>query len=123
MKTQIAKKLLELESEDRIFYGLVPDNVELDDWNYFVFGQQKIRKSGTSGNDLNGYWYVVIVRENYIDDETLGSVIDKLSEISGLRLANNDFEYVYTQKGGTGIIVEMLVLQFTKMKKGVITCQ
>lgn len=123
MRNKIKQKLLELESDHRIYYGLVPDNVELDDWNYFVFGQRKIRKSGNSRNDLNGYWYVVIVREDYIPDELVESVITKLNDIPGLRLADGDYDIVYTQKGSTNIVVEMLVLLFTKMKKGVITCQ
>ena len=106
------------ECYNKIYYGIVPENVENDDWNYFVFGQRKLRKSGTSLNDLNGYWYVTIVRENYIPDKDIFDVINKLTEISGLRLAEGDFEYVYTFKGNTNIVVEILELQFTKMKKG-----
>lgn len=117
MRNKIKEKLLEIDN--KVFYGIVPDNVEVDTLDYFVFGQSKMRKSGTSSNDLNGYWYVVIVRENYIPDDLINQVISKLSEINGLRLADGDYEYNYIQKGNTNIIVEMLTLTFTKMKKGI----
>ena len=115
MRNKIRDKLIELDN--KIYYGIVPDYVENEDWNYFVFGQRKLKKSGTSLADLNGYWYVTIVRENYIPDDTVFEVIDKLSEIPGLRLADGDYEYTYTFKGNTNIVVEILELQFTKMKK------
>ena len=115
MRNKIKDKLLELDK--KIYYGIVPDNIENDDWNYFVFGQKKLRKSGTSSTDLNGYWYVTIVREEYIPDDVVFDVIDKLSEINGLRLADGECEYMYTFKGNTNIVVEILELQFTKTKK------
>ena len=115
MRNKIQQKLRELDN--KIYYGIVPENVENDDWNYFVFGQRKLRKSGTSLTDMNGYWYVTIVRENYIPDDVIFDVIEKLTEISGLRLADGDFEYIYTFKGNTNIVVEILELQFTKTKK------
>ena len=115
MRDDIKNKLLEVD--DHIYYGIVPDNVEIDDWNYFVFGQRKLRKSGTSLTDLNGYWYVTIVREDFIPDDVVFQVIDKMSEIAGLRLADGDYEYNYTTKGSTNIVVEILELQFTKTKK------
>lgn len=118
MRNKIKEKLLKIDSH--VYYGLVPDTVANEEWNYFVFGQQRMRKSGTSSNDLNGYWYVVIVRENYIPDELVGNVIEELCSIAGLRLADGDYQYEYITKGGTNIVVEMLMLTFTKMKKGVV---
>ena len=115
MRNKIKEKLSEIDN--KIYYGIVPEDEGVTDWNYFVFGQRKLRKSGNSLNDLNGYWYVTIVRENYIPDDVVFNVIDKMSEISGLRLADGDYEYTYTLKGNTNIVVEILELQFTKMKK------
>lgn len=117
MRDEINKKLLEIDGNRVPYYGIVPDNVEIAEWNYFVFGQTKIRKSGTSLTDLNGYWYVTIVRENFIPDDVVFQVIEKMEEIPGLRLADNDFEYNYLMKGSTNIVVEILELQFTKTKK------
>lgn len=115
MRNKIKEKLLELDTN--IYYGIVPDNVDIEDWNYFVFGQEKISKGGTSQTDLQGYWYVTIVRENFIPDETVLDVIEKITDIAGVRLADGDCEYNYVQKGSTNIIVEMLQIRFTKTKK------
>lgn len=117
MRNKIKEKLLEIDS--KVFYGIVPE-IDIEEWNYIVFGQRRIRKSGTSSNDLNGYWYVAIVRENWIDDETVKQVLSKMLEISGLRLANEDMTYDYTFNGNTNNVVEMLVLMFTKTKKGLV---
>jgi hypothetical protein len=116
LRNKIKEKLIEID--DKIYYGIVPENVKNSDWNYFVFGQEKLKKSGSSLNDLNGYWYVTIVREDFIPDNLVFEVINKLTEISGLRLADGEFNYTYTFKGNTNIVVEILELQFTKMKKG-----
>lgn len=116
MRNKIKDKLKEIDNH--MYYGIVPENVDIDEWNYFVFGQRKLRKSGTSSTDLNGYWYVTIVREDFIPDDVVFKVIEKMTEISGLRLADGEFEYMYTFKGNTNIVVEILELQFTKMKKG-----
>ena len=118
MRNKIKEKLLEVDSN--VFYGLVPENVDIENWDYIVFGQSKMRKSGTSLNDLNGYWYVVIVRENFIPDEDVKNVLAKLSEIPGLRLADGDIQYTYTFNGNTNNIVEMVMITFTKMKKGIV---
>jgi len=116
LRNKIKDKLSKIDSN--IYYGIVPDNIDnLEEWNYLVFGQEKIRKSGSSLKDLNGYWYVVIVRENFIPDSLVNDVIDKMTEIAGLRLADGEHEYNYTFKGSTNIIVEVLTLTFTKMKK------
>ena len=115
MRNEIQEKLLEVD--ENIFYGMVPDSEEPEVWDYIVFGQRKIRKKDTNSNDLQGYWYVAIVRENYIPDDVLFNVIDKVTEAGGLRLADGDFEYNYTTKGSTNIVVEIVELQFTKTKK------
>lgn len=115
MRNKIKEKLFEIDNH--VHYGMVTDVTDVDEWNYFVFGQRKIKKSGTSSTDLNGYWYVTIVRENFIPDDVLFNVIDKMQEIAGLRLADSEFTYDYTTKGSTNIVIEILELQFTKTKK------
>lgn len=115
MRNKIKEKLLEIDTN--LHYGIVSDNVEIQDWNYFVFGQERIKKGGTSQTDLQGYWYVTIVRENFIPDEVVFDVIEKVTDIPGVRLADGDFEYEYIQKGSTNIIVEILEIRFTKTKK------
>lgn len=115
MRDKIKEKLLEIDSN--IHYGIIPDQLRIEEWNYFVFGQEKIRKKSTDSKDLNGYWYVTIVREDYIPDDVVFEVIDKLEEIPGLRLAEGDCEYEYVTKGNTNLVVEILKINFTKTKK------
>lgn len=116
MRNKIRDKLKEID--EHIYYGMVPDNKEISEYNYFVFGQEKIRKKNpATSTDLQGYWYVGIIRENFIPDSLVFDVINKLTEIAGLRLADNDFEYSYITKGNTNIVVEILELKFTKTKK------
>ena len=116
MRNSIKEKLLELDNH--IYYGLVPENADIKDWNYFVFGQKKFGKGGTTNNDYKGYWYVTIVRENFIPDGDVIDVINKITEIPGLKLADGEFEFRYTTKGNTNIVVEIVEIQFTKTKKG-----
>lgn len=115
MRNKIKEKLLEID--DKIYYGRVPRLEENEDWNYFVFNQDKIKKSGTSLVDFNGYWNIVIVRENFIPDDLIFDVVEKITEIPGLRLADGDNPYEYEFKGNTNIVCEILQLKFTKTKK------
>lgn len=114
MRNKIQEKLLEIDKT--IFYGLVPENTDIDDWNYIVFGQKSIKKKSPTSTDLQGYWYVTIVREEYIPDDVVFEVIDKM-ESAGIRLADDECEYEYTTKGNTNIVVEILELKFTRTKK------
>lgn len=118
MRNKIQEKLLEIDSN--VYYGTVPEGVNTPVWNYFVFGQSKIRKKSAASNDLQGYWYVTIVREDYIPDEEVFKVINALEEINGLRLADGDLNYDYLVKPNTNQVVEVLELDFTKTKKAAV---
>lgn len=115
MRDEIEEKLKEID--ENIFYGIVPENHNLKEWNYLVHGMKKLRKSGTSGIDLNRYYYVNIVREDYISDDTIFDVIEKVTSIPGMRLADGDYEVEYAFKGNTNLAVEILELMFTKTLK------
>lgn len=106
-----------MDIDSNVYYGLAPREDVTNEWNYIVFGQSKLKKSGTSSTDLNGYYYVTIIREDYIPDELIFDVIDKMSEINGLRLADGDYQFTYLTKGNTNMVVEVLQLDFTKTKK------
>ena len=105
------------EKEKRIFYGQKPSNTNFDDWNFIVFGMEELNKSGTNSMDLNGYYFVDIVRENYIDDETIFSLIFAMEEINGLKLCRGTCPVDYVNKGNTDIIVEVMRLRFTRPMK------
>lgn len=115
MRNKIKEKLLEVDKT--VYYGLVPSNVKDLPWDYIVFGQKRLRKKDGNSTDLQGYWYVTIVRENFIPDDDVFTVIKKLNEISGLRLADGECSFVYTTKGNTDDVVEILELQFTRTLK------
>lgn len=114
MRTKIKEKLVAIDTN--VYYGIVPDIKDRVDYNFLVFGQEKLSKSGTSLNDINGYWYVTIVRENFIPDDLVSQVIESLTSIKGLRLANGDHIYEYLRKGNTSDVIESLTLSFTRIK-------
>lgn len=113
MRNQIKDKLLLIDKN--LYYGMIPDNIKIEEWNYLVFSQKKIKK--LSNTDLPWYYSVTIVREDYIPDEIVFDVINKMEEIPGLKLADGDFGYDYTTKGNTDLVVEILSLDFVKSKK------
>ena len=109
----------EIESkEKRIFYGQKPSLVVLDDWNYIVFGMEEVDKSGTNSMDLSGYYFIDIIRENYIDDDTIFSLIRAIEDnINGMKLCKGPCPIDYVIKGNTDIVCEMMRLRFTKPMK------
>lgn len=105
-----------LEAVDpNVHYGMV-GTVEDDLWDYVVFARHRL-----SGFDQRtGYvdrYRVAIVRENFIPTETVFQVVDAMLSIPGMRLASNEFEYDYTTKPKTNMVVELLVLEFTRPTK------
>lgn len=116
MRDKIIEQLLTID--ENVFYGMVPENTELEDWNYLVFGKQKIKKGGTTGIDLTDYYVVTIVREDFIPDDIVSQVIEKVTSINGVRLADGESNYEYVTKGNTNLVVEILPLYFSKTKKG-----
>lgn len=129
MRNEIFEKLLEWQKEygfykdeARIFYGIKPNNVELEDWDYIVFGSLNWKKSGTNKLDLNRYYFVNIICENFIDDDLILSLIKKMLEIKGLSLDDDSFQVEYLIKGNTDITCEAMSIAFTKPLKGIL-CQ
>lgn len=120
MRNKIRDKLLGIDSN--VFYGMATadDLKRMSTWDYLIFGQDHIRKKSQTSTDFQGYWYVTIVREEYIPDETVFDIIERLETIGGLRLADQDFAYDYVTKPNTNLVLEILELTFTKTKKGVI---
>lgn len=115
LRDKINEILLTIDSN--VYYGMIPDTMEIEDWNYLVFGKQKIKKGGISGIDLTDYYVVTIVREDFIPDDLVFEVIDKITSIPGIRLADGESEYEYTTKGNTNLVVEILPIYFTKTMK------
>ena len=115
MLNLISEKLQNLNMGP-IQYGRVTSQPEI--WNYIVYGRARMRRTGTSKNDFNRYYSVVIVHEDYIPEGCELQVIKALEEIKGLKLSQEDIEYDYTVKKNSGIVVEMAVIIFTEPIKG-----
>lgn len=107
----IREKLLEVDQN--VFYGMVDNSVRETVWDYIVFERERIainpNKTGRSY-----YFTVHIVRENFIPEGLENEVIDKMLEISGMRLADNDPTFDYVPKPNTNVVVEMLSIRFVK---------
>ena len=115
MLNKISEKLEELDMGP-IQYGRVTNQPEV--WNYIVYGRSRLRRVGSSKNDFNRYYTVIIVHEDYIPEGMEINVIKALEEIKGLKLAQDDIEYDYITKKNSGIVVEIAVLAFIQPIKG-----
>lgn len=114
---EIESKLMEVDP--LVFYGRVDEAKVTKDWNYTVF----MRKSlgvGAQKKEYSDRFIVAIIRENYIPEGIDTTVIDKMCEIPGMRVAKSDCPYTYTQKPGTNTVVEVLTMEFVRARKRVV---
>lgn len=110
------RELLE-EFGYQVFYGRSLAK-EKDDWNYFVFNKDRIKKSGTSKKDFNKYFQIHFIHEEYIPEDFEFEIIKKIEENTKLKLSDRDVEFNYMLKNNTDLIVEMCTIEFTLPKKG-----
>ena len=59
------------------------------------------------------YYQVNLIHEDYIPENAVFQIIDKLSKIQGLKEANEDVVFDYTIKSKTDTVVEAAVIIFT----------
>lgn len=102
--------------DERVFYGMVDNKVKETIWNYIVFNRVKF-KTSQNKTGYSYYYDVHIVRENFIPEDLELEVINKILEISGMRLTEDDFNYEYVEKPNTNIVIEMLSIRFVRAKK------
>lgn len=127
MLNKIRDKLTELKNDkqfienygdiESILYGTAHQHDNQKPWNYIVFQKERLKKGGTSNTDLTYFWTVTIVHEEYIPEGMELSIIDKLLEIAGLRLADGDMSFEYMTKGDSNMVIELLQISFVKTKK------
>lgn len=117
MRNKIKEKLLEIDSN--VFYGVAPESFaeQKSGMDCIVFGISDYKKKSQSSMDLQGTWYVIIVREDYIPESVIFDVIEKVEAIPGLRLTSDSCTVDYLQKGKTDTMVEALRLNFTRTIK------
>ena len=88
---------------------------ELKNWNYFVFNRQKTSKNNQGSKvDLQTFYQVHVVHEDYIPEGYVETVIQALQEQADsgtkLKLTNDDIQYNYTFKGSTNMVVEIATI-------------
>lgn len=112
----IQSKLKEIDSN--VFYGMADEEKITAEWNYIVF----MRKALSINDMKQGYsdrFTVAIIRENFIPEGLEIQVIDKMLEITGMRVANPDCPYSYIKKPNTNVVVELLTIEFVRARKRV----
>ena len=97
-----------------VWYGACRER-ELDKWNYFVFNRYKTTKNNQGSKvDLQTFYQVHVVHEDYIHEGYVEKVISALQEkdASGtkLKLTNEDIGYSYIFKGNTNMVVEIATI-------------
>lgn len=103
------KKLKETELE--VFYGIADGDDNLT--NYIVHGRDSIVADKNKLGFTDKY-EVIIVCENYISQELIDDVIEKVEQC-GLRLSNEDMEFSYFEK--KDIVTELLRIKFTRARR------
>lgn len=116
MLKAIESKLYEVA--DRVYYGAADDADNISLWNYIVFLRDTIRRSETS-TGYSDYYTVAIIHENWVPQEMIDAVIDKLETLKGVRLAKTDIEFDYTRKPGTNAVIEVASIPFVHARKKV----
>lgn len=104
------------EVDEKVYYGMVDDEVRETVWNYTVFNRVSL-KPVQNRTGYSDYYDVHIIRENFVPEGLDIEVINKMLEIDGMRLAGGDGSYNYVKKPNTNIVVEMLTLQFVRARK------
>lgn len=110
----IKEKLQEVDPN--VFYGMVDPSIRETVWNYIVF-ERKTMSANTNKTSFSNYFTVHIVREAFIPEGLEITVINKLLEIPGMRLTDQDGTYDYVPKPNTNVVVEMFSIDFVKPMK------
>lgn len=116
MLNEIREKLEGLQMGP-VEYGRLTSVPEI--CNYIVFARGEIKKAGTSSQDFNREYTVVLVHEDYIPEGTELEVVKALKEIKGLRWdVNAGIQYDYMVKKNNDTVVEMAAMVFKEPLKG-----
>lgn len=103
-----------------VHYGMM-EKTDLDVWNYFVFGRQKTTKDRIKRRDLQTYYEVHIIHEDYIPEGYVDEVIAALEDTEAvgvkLRMTDQDVQYDYVRKGKTEMVVEIATIAIYRPEK------
>lgn len=114
MLNEIKAKLREVS--DVVYYGSA-DEIEPNVlWDYIVFWRNRRSRSANNTGYTHGF-NVAIVNEEWVPDETIDSVIEKMESLAGMRLSSSDVTFEYTRKPSTNAVIEIAILQFSRARK------
>ena len=85
-----------------------------ENWDCIVFGKRRKRQT-ESRQGTSRRWFVAIVKEEYIPEDTEEAVKNKMHEM-GFREADTDIIYDYVEKAGE-CTVEICTMEFYKTEK------
>lgn len=103
--------------DPNVYYGGVTDISPTDIWDYIVFSRGPLRRNPKGNTAYSHTINVVIVREEYVPEETIYEVIAAMESIPGVRLDAEGSDFEYDRKTNTKTIVEMAILPFTWARK------
>lgn len=110
MWNEIKTKLEEIGEE--VFYGAGRFK-DRESWDCIVCGKRRLKNEKMQKTQ---FWFVAIVREEFIPDGTEQIVIEKLRDL-GLKQTDAAAEYAYVEKSGE-CMVEICTMEFYKTVKG-----
>ena len=96
-----------------VYYGRAGKLDGPDLWDYIVFWRGSMSPTGNKRAYADTY-LVTIVQEEFIEDGVAETVIDAMTALPGVRLANGNHPYTYTVKPKTETVIEMLSLEFVR---------
>lgn len=102
----------------KMYYGMGP---KIDKDNYadmIIFNQREISVENLGESYvLKPAYRVIIIKENYIEDQLVFDVLEALKDIPGLRIMNEIPKYDYLPIGDTDRYVETLTLYYSATVK------
>lgn len=111
---EIKTKLEEIDPN--VFYGMADESMNKTRWDYIVFNRSST-KVNTNKTSYSHVYAVNVIRENFVPEGLDVAIIDKMREIAGMRLADTDIAYNYTEKPNTNTVIEIMTIEFVKSVK------
>lgn len=103
-----------------VHYGMMAKD-DVDVWNYFVFNRLKTTKDKMKRRDLQTYYEVHIIHEDYIPEGYVEEVVAALENTEAvgvkLRMTDQDVQYDYTRKRKTEMVVEIATITIYRPEK------
>ena len=117
-KTTLDKIKEKLESLEYgpVFYGAVPEMMELEEWNYLVFSRVSNRFDQRK-TSITPYYEITIVAEDYVPEDIVKKVLWALDLIPGMSLAGEEIPFDYIRKPNTSTVVETATITMCEPQK------